>query len=83
MAKVKVTISTEDRWEQGIEHDARSEDIFKFMQDYDWKFNDGALDLRSGGDGDMGEELMYLMDEYFASIDSQKKTTKKEKKKNS
>ena len=66
---VRVTISPEDRWEQGIDHDARSEELFSFMQNYDREFNESNLDLRSGGDGDMGEELMYLMDEYFASRD--------------
>lgn len=66
---VRVTISPEDRWEQGIDHDARSEELFGFMKSYDLKFNGGSLDLRSGGDGDAGEELMYLMDEYFASKD--------------
>lgn len=65
-------ISPEDRWEQGIDHDSRSEDIFQFMKKYDNTYNDGNLDLQSGGDGDMGEELMYLMDEYFAALDSEK-----------
>lgn len=40
------------------------------MKKYDIIYNDGNLDLQSGGDGDMGEELMYLMDEYFAALDS-------------
>lgn len=71
MPKIKVTITPEDRWEQGIDHDPRSAEIFEFMQKYDWEFNKGSLDLQSGGDGDMGEELMYLMDEYFAAKDGQ------------
>lgn len=40
------------------------------MKRYDLTFNEGTLDLKSGGDGDVGEELMYLMDEYFAAVDS-------------
>lgn len=65
----RVTISTVERWEQGINHDPRSEGIFNFMKNYDDSFNNGGLDLKSGGDGDLGEELMYLMDEYFAARD--------------
>lgn len=68
--KVQVTIPLGDRWEEGIEHDARSQEIYGFISDYDWKFNGDALGLSAGGDGDNGEELMYLLDEYFAAKDS-------------
>lgn len=67
---IQATISTEERWEQGIDHDPRSEDLFNFMRKYDDIFNRSGLDLKCGGDGDIGEELMYLMDEYFAARDS-------------
>lgn len=70
MVDVVQTISPDERWEQGLDHDERSEEIFEFMKRYDLTFNEGTLDLKSGGDGDVGEELMYLMDEYFAAVDS-------------
>lgn len=66
----RVTIAPGERWEQGLDHDPRSEGLFDFMKSYDDSFNNGALDLKCGGDGDLGEELMYLMDEYFAARDS-------------
>lgn len=69
---VKVTMDPEERWEEGVEHDPRTKEIFEFMQEYDSKFNSSSLELSSGGDGDMGEQLMYLMDEYFAAVDSEK-----------
>ena len=69
--KLKVTVSPDDRWEQGIEHDQRSVQIYGFMERYDWKFGGDSAGLSSGGDGDIGESLMYLLDEYFAALDSE------------
>ncbi len=69
--RVKVSIPLEDRWETGIEHDSRSEEIYKFISEYDWRFNGDAFGFSAGGDGDNGEELMYLLDEYFAAKDSE------------
>jgi hypothetical protein len=70
--KVKVTITPDDRWEQGIDHDERSVEIFEFMAKYDSKFGGDSMELSSGGDGDNGESLMYLLDEYFAAKDAQR-----------
>lgn len=69
--EVKITLTPAERWEQGIEHDARSREIYSFISDYDWKFNDDSLNLKAGGDGDNGEALMYLLDEYFAAKDAE------------
>ena len=70
MLEPKVTIPVEKRWEDGVDHDSRSKELYKFMEAYDFKFNGDSLDLSSGGDGDIGETLMYLMDEYFAAKDA-------------
>ena len=58
------------RWEQGVEHDPRSEEIVRAMAKLDWEFYDGHLDIRVGGDGDNGESMMYLLDYYFAQKDA-------------
>lgn len=58
-----------DRWERGIPHDPRSEEIVRAMADLDWKFYNGHLDIRCGGDGDNGESMMYLLDYWFAEKD--------------
>jgi len=71
--EVKVTVLPEDRWEQGIDHDERSQELYGFLAEYDSKFAGDSMDLSSGGDGDNGEALMYLLDEYFAAIDSNQK----------
>jgi len=71
--EVKVTVLPDDRWEQGIDHDERSRDLYEFLAEYDREFADHSMDLSSGGDGDNGEALMYLLDEYFAAVDSTQK----------
>lgn len=71
--EVKVTVLPDDRWEQGLDHDERSEALYEFIAKYDRRFADDSLALSSGGDGDNGEALMYLLDEYFAALDSEQK----------
>lgn len=71
MVNVRKHIDVNERWEQGIDHDPRSKELLKFMSEYDAKFCNLALDLSYGGDGDIGESLMYLMDEFFAAKDEE------------
>lgn len=59
----------EERWEQGIPHDPRSEEIAYSIRDIDRKFNNNVLNLKFGGDGDGGEPLLYLLDCYFERLD--------------
>lgn len=67
---MKQFMSPEDRWEFGVSHDARTEELFSFLRNYDNTYCDGHLDLQCGGDGDYGEELMYIADEFFANKDT-------------
>lgn len=69
--EVGITLTPQERWEQGIGHDPRSEEVYGFISEYDWKFGDDSLSLKAGGDGDNGESLMYLLDEYFAAKDAE------------
>ena len=71
MVKVEIATDINTRWEEGMEHDERSIEMYKFIEQYDFKFCGDALCLSSGGDGDNGEHLMYLMDEFFANKDKQ------------
>ncbi|KJS85010.1 MAG: hypothetical protein JM58_09600 [Peptococcaceae bacterium BICA1-8] len=68
--EVKIVVDVNKRWEEGIEHDPRSVEIFKFIAEYDFKFCDDYFCWKSGGDGDNGEALMYMLDEYFANKDN-------------
>jgi len=59
----------EKRWENGIPHDPRSIEIYEAIAKLDWEEGDDSMCLTSGGDGDNGEGLMYLLDVYFEDKD--------------
>lgn len=61
------------RWEEGIPHHPKSIEIFKIIKDNDWKYGGDYFCWKSGGDGDNGEHLMYLLDIHF-EIEDQKMT---------
>ena len=56
-----MALTPEERWERGADHHPESEKIGKFFRKNDphgiWEF---------GGDGDNGEDMLYLLDCYFA-----------------
>ena len=60
------------RWEQGIEHHPKSIILFDYISALDFKYGDYFC-FKSGGDGDNGELLMYLMDAYFEERDKKMK----------
>ena len=64
----------DERWEQGIDHDPRSEKIFHGIAKIDWEKNNDLMCFKHGGDGDNGESLMFLLDCYFAEEDEAKET---------
>jgi hypothetical protein len=51
------------------EHDSRSIKLYEFISELDFNEADDAFGFKSGGDGDNGEHLMYLIDCYFATKD--------------
>lgn len=71
---IDVIIDIGQRWEEGIPHDPRSENMFHFLKDYDYHYAGDYFCFKQGGDGDNGEHLMYLLDEYFANKDIADKT---------
>ena len=58
-----------DRWGKGIDHDPRSEKMFKVLEQVDWDLFNDSLGWKSGGDGDNGEQLLYALDVYFELLD--------------
>jgi len=66
-------LSITERWEQGIPHDPRSTNIFKAIEKIDFEECNDSMGFKSGGDGDNGETLMFLLDIYFARQDQAKK----------
>lgn len=62
-------IGVEQRWERGIPHDPRSIALYKSIEKLDWEEGGDFFCFKSGGDGDNGEHLMYLLDMHFARED--------------
>ena len=59
----------DERWEKGVEHDARSIELYTAIAKIDFEFGGDEMGFKSGGDGDNGEHLMYLLDVYFEQKD--------------
>ncbi len=59
-----------ERWEKGIPHDPRSKKIYHSIAAIDFTQNNDYFCFKSGGDGDNGEALMYLLDIHFEQEDS-------------
>lgn len=59
----------QERWKNGIPHDPRSEEIYGILAEADIRFGDGYFEWSSGGDGDNGEVLMFMLDSYFFDKD--------------
>jgi hypothetical protein len=57
-----------ERWEKGIPHHPESVKLYKFIEKLDYEECGDSFGFESGGDGDNGETLMYLMDEYFERL---------------
>jgi hypothetical protein len=61
-------LTINERWEQGVPHDERSVAIYKSIAKIDYEECDDSFGFKSGGDGDNGETLMYLLDVHFARL---------------
>jgi hypothetical protein len=57
------------RWEEGIDHHPMSKKIAAAIFENDWEYGGDYFCFKSGGDGDNGEHLMYLLDIYFDQED--------------
>jgi len=58
------------RWEDGIPHHPKSIELYKRIENLDFELGGDVFCFKSGGDGDNGEHLMYLMDIYFEEKDT-------------
>ena len=54
----------EKRWEAGAPHHKHSLALVRELKRYN-DLNGSPVDLRTGGDGDPGEDLLYLLDMYY------------------
>ena len=69
MSKKTWDRAPDERWENGVDHHQKSVNLFKQIKKIDWKYNNDNFCWKSGGDGDNGEELMYLLDMIFERKD--------------
>ena len=60
----------DERWENGEPHHPISLELFKHIAALDCYRNGDAFCWKSGGDGDNGEQLMYILDMIFEKEDS-------------
>lgn len=65
-----IDLDINNRWESGTEHHKKSLEIMKQLQSLDLYFNSDYFCWKSGGDGDNGESLMYLLDIIFEAQDA-------------
>jgi len=59
------------RWEEGIEHHPKSIEIVEALEEIDFKYGGDTLCIKTGGDGDNGEHMMFLLDIYFEQQDAE------------
>jgi len=67
------------RWEGGISHHPKAEEIFEMLSISDWVFGDDYFCWKSGGDGDNGEALMFSLSIYLEYLDRIKESLAKTK----
>lgn len=53
-----------ENYGMSVEHNSKSKEIYDFISEVDF-VNGDAFCFKCGGDGDNGEMLMSLLDEYF------------------
>lgn len=66
----KLGLTTQDRWEEGIAHHPKSEELMYFIMRHDFNDYGDSFCWKAGGDGDSGETLMYQMDAFFELMDA-------------
>jgi len=66
-------LTPDQRWELGMAHDPRSEEIVHGLQRVDLELDGLYFDWKTGGDGDIGEALAYQLDCYFHRKDKGEK----------
>ena len=71
LKKYEDILNGEERWEKGVEHHSKSKELFREIEYIDLYMNNDSFCWKSGGDGDNGEELMYLLDMYFELKDKE------------
>jgi len=67
MSKIETDINK--RWENGMAHHPESIKTIEALGKLDYYLGNDSLCVKTGGDGDNGEHMMYLLDIYFEARD--------------
>lgn len=59
-----------ERYAASAPHDPRSIELYREVAKLDFEEGSDMFCFKSGGDGDNGEHLMYLLDVHFARKDA-------------
>jgi hypothetical protein len=65
LQKKGINTDINKRWEEGVPHHPKSEELMDQVVDLDWLLMDDHFCWKVGGDGDNGENMMYLFDIIF------------------
>jgi hypothetical protein len=57
------------RWESGMDHHPEASEIVSALAELDFKVGGDSFCIKTGGDGDNGETMMYLLSIYFEARD--------------
>lgn len=68
-----IVYDLDSRKNQGLKHHPKSIHLYHRLAHLDNRLNNDSFDLKSGGDGDNGEDLMHLLDIYFEEIEQLEK----------
>ncbi len=71
-----INLDINNRWESGIEHHSQTYNLMEHLKSLDFEINNDYFCFKTGGDGDNGEQLMYLLDMFFEMKDCLKKDLK-------
>lgn len=67
---MKTEIDVAKRWMEGMDHHPKSKEIYTTLEKLDFALGGDSMTLASGGDGDNGENIMYLLDVHFEAEDN-------------
>jgi len=83
MKTKNIETDIQKRFEKETPHHPRSEELYRAIANLDRKYGNDLFEFKSGGDGDNGEHLMYLLDIYYGQQEEWKANHSPSKKKKS
>jgi hypothetical protein len=64
-----INLNINRRWEEGACHHPKSTELMAHISTLDWMVGNDRFCFKTGGDGDNGEHLMFILDIYFDHLE--------------